>query len=60
MLDAIAADAGRIVQAPAIRTELAAQGIEATGYPQRQFQARVSAEYERYAQIVKAVGIKPE
>ncbi|CAA2107285.1 Bug family tripartite tricarboxylate transporter substrate binding protein [Variovorax paradoxus] len=60
VLDAIAADAGRIVQAPATRSELAAQGIEATGYPQRQFQASVAAEYERYAQIVKAVGIKAE
>ncbi|MGJ7570258.1 Bug family tripartite tricarboxylate transporter substrate binding protein [Variovorax sp. RB2P76] len=60
VIDAIGADAGRIVQAPALRTELAAQGIEATGYPQRQFQTLVSAEYERYAQIVKAVGIKAE
>ena len=52
--------AGRIVQAPAARAELAAQGIEATGYAQRQFQTQVAAEYERYAQIVKAVGIKAE
>jgi tripartite-type tricarboxylate transporter receptor subunit TctC len=60
VVDILAADAGRIVQAPAVRSELAAQGIEATGYAQRQFQTLVSAEYERYAQIVKAVGIKAE
>jgi len=60
VIDAIAADAGRIVQTPAARAELAAQGIEATGHAQRQFQAQVSSEYERYAQIVKAVGIKAE
>ncbi len=60
VLDAIAADAGRIVQTPAARADLALQGIEATGFPQRQFQQQVSAEYERYAQIVKATGIKAE
>ena len=60
VLDAIATEAGRIVQAPTARADLAVQGIEATGFPQRQFQRQVSAEYERYAQIVKAVGIKAE
>ena len=60
VLDAIAADAGRIVQTPAARADLALQGIEATGFPQRQFQQLVSAEYERYSQIVKATGIKAE
>ena len=57
VLDAIAADAGRIVQSPAARAELAAQGIEATGFPQRQFQHLVATEYDRYARIVKASGI---
>ncbi len=60
VVDAIAADAGHIVQSPAVRTEWAAQGIEATGQPQREFQKQVAAEYGRYAQIVKAVGIKAE
>jgi tripartite-type tricarboxylate transporter receptor subunit TctC len=60
VLDTIARDAGRVVQSPEARAELAAQGIEATGHPQRQFQQDVASEYERYAQIVKAVGIKAE
>lgn len=60
VLDAIALEAGRIVQTPAARAELAAQGIEATGYAQQKFQTQVASEYERYAQIVKAVGIKAE
>jgi tripartite-type tricarboxylate transporter receptor subunit TctC len=60
VIDTIAADAGRIVESPQVRAELAAQGIDATGFPQRRFQQQVSAEYARYAQIVKAVGIKPE
>ena len=60
VVDAIAQEAGRIVRTPAARADLAAQGIEATGFAQRQFQGQVAAEYERYAQIVKANGIKAE
>ncbi len=60
VLDTIAADAGRIIQTPAARAELAAQGIDATGTPQQQFQRQVAAEYGRYAQIVKTAGIKAE
>lgn len=53
-------NARRIVPAPTARADLALQGIEATGFPQRQFRRQVSAEYERHAQIVKASGIKAE
>jgi tripartite-type tricarboxylate transporter receptor subunit TctC len=60
VIDTIAADAGRLVQMPTARAELAAQGIETTGFAQQQFQRQVAAEYERYAQIVKATGIKAE
>ena len=60
VLDAIAADAARIVQTPAARAELAAQGIDATGTPQQQFQRQVAAEYGRYAQLAKTAGIKAE
>lgn len=60
VIDTIAADAGRLVQTPVARAELAAQGIEATGLQQPQFQRLVAAEYERYAQVVKATGIKAE
>lgn len=60
VLDTVAAEVGRIIQTPEARNALAAQGIEPTGFAQRQFQQQVAAEYERYAQIVKLVGIKPE
>lgn len=60
VLDTIAADVGRIVQTPAARSELSAQGIDATGYPQQQFQRQVTAEFVRYGQIVKTAGIKIE
>jgi tripartite-type tricarboxylate transporter receptor subunit TctC len=60
VLDTIAADAARIVQTPAARAELSAQGIDATGAPQQQFQRQVAAEYGRYAQLVKTAGIKAE
>lgn len=58
VVDTIAEATGRIVQTPEARAALAVQGIEATGFAQRQFQQQVSAEYERYTKIVKAVGIK--
>lgn len=58
VIDTIAADAARIVRAPAARADLAAQGIEVTGLAPEPFARQVTAEYARYAQIVKAVGIK--
>ncbi|QHJ01359.1 tripartite tricarboxylate transporter substrate binding protein [Xylophilus rhododendri] len=57
VLDAIAADAGRLVQSPALRGELAAQGIEATGYTQARFREQVAGEFSRYAQIARTAGI---
>ena len=59
-LDTVAAEVGRLIQTPEARSTLAAQGIESTGFAQRQFQQQVAAEYERYARIVKLVGIKAE
>ena len=58
VVDAIASEAARLVQTPAARADLAAQGIAATGYPQRQFAQLVAAEYEKVAQLVKSAGIK--
>ena len=58
VIDVIAAEAGRAVQTPAARADLAAQGIAATGYPQRQFSQLVAAEYDKVAQLVKSAGIK--
>lgn len=56
-LDTIAADAARILRTPAAKADLAAQGIDATGFPQRQFQQQVAGEYARYGQIAKSVKI---
>lgn len=60
VVDAIGAAVTPIVRSPAVRADLAAQGIESTGDTQREFSMQVAAEYERYAQIVKVNGIKAE
>jgi tripartite-type tricarboxylate transporter receptor subunit TctC len=60
VVDRIAADAARVVQDPAARADLTAQGIEPTGLGAGPFADEVSSEYARYAQIVKSVGIKPD
>lgn len=58
VIDTISADAGRIVREPKVRSDLAAQGIQATGLAQQPFARQVAVEYERYARIVNEVGIK--
>lgn len=58
VVDTIALDASRIVRDPVARADLAAQGIEVTGLAAVPFAREVSAEYARYAQIVKTVGIR--
>ncbi|MCU4120002.1 Bug family tripartite tricarboxylate transporter substrate binding protein [Variovorax sp. N23] len=60
VVDAIGAAVTPIVRSPAVRADLAAQGIESTGDTQRAFSLQVAAEYERYAQIVKVSGIKAD
>jgi tripartite-type tricarboxylate transporter receptor subunit TctC len=57
VLDAIAADTGRILRTPAAKADLAAQGIDATGFPQAQFQRQVAGDFVRYGQLAKAVKI---
>jgi tripartite-type tricarboxylate transporter receptor subunit TctC len=57
VIDTISADVGRIVQDPKVHADFAAQGIQATGSGQQLFAQQVAAEYQRYARIVKEVGI---
>jgi hypothetical protein len=52
VVHAIGAAVAPILRTPAVRAELAAQGIESTGELQPKFARQVAAEYERYAQIV--------
>lgn len=60
VLDNISAEAGRVLADPALRNELAAQGIRATGYPQARFQELVGNETRKYAALVKTAGIRVE
>lgn len=60
VLDPLAAEVNRILRSPAARQELAALGIEAASLSQQAFARQVSTEYTRYAQIVKAAGIKAD
>ena len=40
--------------------ELAAQGVQTTGYAQTRFRSQVQAESRRYALLAQQVGIKDE
>jgi tripartite-type tricarboxylate transporter receptor subunit TctC len=60
VVDASGAAVAPIARDPAVRADLAAQGIESTGDTQGTFSRQVAAEYERYAQIVKVSGIKSD
>nr|WP_315431297.1 tripartite tricarboxylate transporter substrate-binding protein [uncultured Albidiferax sp.] len=60
VVDSISAEAGRVLADPTLRSELAAQGIRVTGYPQVRFQALVGNESRKYAALVKAAGIHAE
>lgn len=60
VVDHISADASRILADPALRNDLAAQGIRATGYPQQRFQELVGNETRKYAALAKTAGIRSE
>lgn len=60
VVDAIGRAVAPILRNPAMRAELANQGIEATGDTQREFARQVTAEYQRYAEVVKTSGIKAD
>ena len=60
VLESISAEAGRALADPALRSELAAQGIKTTGYAHVRFQELVGAETRKYAALVKTAGIHAE
>jgi L-alanine-DL-glutamate epimerase-like enolase superfamily enzyme len=57
---AIAAQTQQLLSQPHAQTELAAQGIRATGYPAAKFQGLVRQEAERFAALARSVGLKNE
>ena len=60
VVDALAAEADRVLANPTARAELAAQGVQTTGYAQTRFRNQVQAESRRYALLAQQVGIKDE
>ena len=60
VVDALAAEADRVLANPTARAELAAQGVQTTGYTQTRFRNQVQAESRRYALLAKQVGIKDD
>ena len=60
VVDVLAAKADRVLSNPGARAELAAQGVQATGYAQTRFRNQVQAESRRYALLAKQVGIKDD
>ncbi|KRD16576.1 ABC transporter substrate-binding protein [Acidovorax sp. Root267] len=60
VLEAMGAEVARVLAEPKVRSDLAAQGIRATGYPQGRFTAFVGQETRKYAALVKSAGIRVE
>lgn len=60
VLEALGAEVAKALAEPRVRSDLAAQGIRATGYPQGRFTAFVSQESGKYATLVKSAGIRAE
>lgn len=60
VVDLLAAEADRVLSNPGARAELAAQGVQTTGYAQTRFRNQVQAESRRYALLAKQVGIKDD
>jgi tripartite-type tricarboxylate transporter receptor subunit TctC len=60
VLEALGAEVAKVLAEPRVRSDLAAQGIRATGYPQGRFTAFVSHESGKYATLVKSAGIRAE
>jgi tripartite-type tricarboxylate transporter receptor subunit TctC len=53
-------ETARALADPALRAQLAAQGIRPTGYQQPQFVQALATETRRYAALVKSAGIRPD
>jgi tripartite-type tricarboxylate transporter receptor subunit TctC len=60
VVDAIAAEAHRILATPAAQATLAAQGIRATGYAPARFGQQLRNDTERYAALAKSANIRAD
>jgi tripartite-type tricarboxylate transporter receptor subunit TctC len=60
IVERIAADIGRVVQAPEARERFAALGIDPYLLPSREFAALVRADVDRIGRLVREAGIKSE
>jgi tripartite-type tricarboxylate transporter receptor subunit TctC len=60
VVDAIGTEVARILADPLLRTDLSAQGIRVTAYPQQRFRELVGIEARKYAALVKSVGLRVE
>ena len=56
----INSEVNRVLKIPAVKEKLAAQGIDTVGGTPQEFRAKIAADLEKYARIVKAAGIKPD
>ncbi len=56
----IDADVRRVLAMPAVRERLAAQGLEVLEAGPEEFAARMASDYDRWAQVVRQAGIRPE
>jgi tripartite-type tricarboxylate transporter receptor subunit TctC len=60
VVDGLASAVRQIVATPAVQTELARQGVRATGYPSAHFGGLLRSESQKFAALVKATGLKAE
>lgn len=60
VLQRLSAETARALADPALRAQLTAQGIRATGYQHAQFQNALEAESRKYAALVKTANIRAD
>ncbi|MCX7152378.1 MAG: tripartite tricarboxylate transporter substrate-binding protein [Proteobacteria bacterium] len=56
----INAEFNRVLNIPAVREKLAAQGIDAAGGTPEELGARMRADFATYSRVVKAANIRPD
>ena len=60
IIDRLNQEIVRIMQAPAMKQRLVNDGMEVVAGTPEQFGAHIKAETEKWARVVKAIGLKPE